>query len=66
MKELVDGGMKNEGWNISDQELRRAIKMMKENKATDESGIIAEYLKALGERDVHTLRMLLNEVLSGG
>ena len=29
MKELVDGGMKNEGWNISDQELRRAIKMMK-------------------------------------
>ena len=66
MKELVDEGMKNEGWNISDQELRRAIKMMKENKATDESGMIAEYLKALGERDVHNLRMLLNEVLSGG
>ena len=39
---------------------------MKENEATDESGMIAEYLKALGERDVHNLRMLLNEVLSGG
>ena len=39
---------------------------MKENKATDESGMIAECLKALGERDVHNLRMLLNEVLGGG
>ena len=42
------------------------IKMMKENKATDESGMIAEYLKAMGERDVHNLSMLLNDVLSGG
>ena len=42
-------GYENEGWNISDQELRRAIKMTKGNKATDESGMIAEYLKALGE-----------------
>ena len=33
MKELVDGGMKNEVWNISEEELRRAINMMKENKA---------------------------------
>ena len=57
--------MKNEGWNISEQELRRAIKMMKENKATDASGMIAEYLKALVDQDVHNLRMLLNEVLSG-
>ena len=40
--------------------------MMKDDKATDESGMIAEYVKALGERDVHTLRMLWNEVLSGG
>ena len=61
---LENAGMKNEGWNISAQELRRVIKMMKENKATDESGMIAEYLKALGEQDVHNLRMLLNEVLS--
>ena len=35
---------------------------MKENKSTDDSGIIAECLKALGERDVQNLRMLLNEV----
>ena len=27
------------------------------------SSVIAEYLKVLGERDVHNLRMLLNEVL---
>ena len=40
---FMSGGMKNERWNISEQELRRAIKMMKENKATDESGMIAEY-----------------------
>ena len=31
-----------------------------------ESGMIAEYLKVLGERDVHNLRILLNEVLIGG
>ena len=42
MEELVDRGMKNEGWNVSDQELRRAIKMMKSNMATEESGMIAE------------------------
>ena len=42
--------------------------MMKEDKATDNNnnGMIAEYVKALGEWDVHNLRMLLNEVLSGG
>ena len=64
MKECVDGSMKNEVWNIREQELRKAIKMMKENKATDKSGIIAE--KVLEERDVQNLRMLLNEVLNGG
>ena len=40
--------------------------MVKENKATDEIGMIAEYSKALGERDLHNLRMLFNEGLSGG
>ena len=36
-------------------------------KITQQMGaMISEYLKALGERDVHNLRMLLNEVLSGG
>ena len=47
-KELVDGDMKNEGWSINDQDLKSAIKLMKENKATDESGMIAEYIKAIG------------------
>ena len=28
--------------------------------------MISEYLKTLGERDVHTLRMLLNEMHKGG
>ena len=50
-KELLDGGMKNEVWSINEQDLKRAIKLMKENKATDESGMIAEYIKALGEQD---------------
>ena len=58
MKELVDGGMNNEVWHISEHE--RAINMMKENKATHESGMRTEYLKSLGEPDVQTLRLLLN------
>ena len=41
MKDNVDGGMENEGWNVNDQELRRVINMMKENKATDEIGMVA-------------------------
>ena len=32
------------------QDLKSAIKLMKENKSTDESGMIAEYIKALGEQ----------------
>ena len=38
---------------------------MKVNKATDESGMIAEYIKALGEQDLKNLRVLMNDVLSG-
>ena len=64
-KELVDGGMKKEVWSINDQDLKRAIKLMKVNKATDESGMIAEYIKALGEQDLKNLRVLMNDVLSG-
>ena len=33
---------------------------MKENKATYESGMIAEYIKALGDQDLNTLMRLLN------
>ena len=39
---------------------------MKENKATDESGMIAEYVKVLGDQDLNNLRRLLNDVLMGG
>ena len=39
-----------EMWNevryICEKELKGAIKLLKENKATDESGMIAEYMKA--------------------
>ena len=50
-KELVGGRMKKEVWSINDQDLKRAIKLMKVSKTTDESGMIAEYIKALGEQD---------------
>ena len=38
-KELVDGGMKKEVLSINDQYLKRAIKLMKENKATYERSV---------------------------
>ena len=50
-QELVYGGKKNEVWSINDQDLKRAIKLMKENMAIEESGMIIEYIKALGEQD---------------
>ena len=37
-----------------------AIKKMKKNKSTDESGVIAEYLKALEVEEVEKLRDLMN------
>ena len=37
-----------------------AIKKMKENKAADESGVIAEYMKALEVEEVEKLRGLMN------
>ena len=36
------------------------------NKATCESGMIAEYLKAIGDQDLNNLRMLLIVVLMRG
>ena len=39
---------------------------MKENKATYESGMIAEYIKALEDQDLNNLRRLLNDVLMEG
>ena len=38
---------------------------MKKNKATDESGMIAEYIKALGEQGLKNLRVFMNDMLSG-
>ena len=52
--------------HISMTELENAIKDMKEKKATDESGLIAEYLKALKDGSKEELRMLLNDVIDGG
>ena len=39
---------------------------MKENKVTDESGMIAEYVKALWDMDLNNLMRLLNDVLMEG
>ena len=64
-KERVDCGMKNQVRSINDRDLKRAIKSMKENKASDESGMMVEYIKALGEQDLKNLRVFMNDVLSG-
>ena len=39
---------------------------MNENKSTDRSGMIAEYIKALGDKDLNNLRGMLNYVFMGG
>ena len=54
--------MTSEGQIFSQEEMSVAIKKMKENKAADESGVIAEYLKAL---EVEKLRGLINGILNG-
>ena len=54
-KGIVDGGMKNRGF-INEKELK-TIKLLKENKATDESGMISEYVKSLGDQDLNNLMM---------
>ena len=61
-KEMIGKGMTNEGQIFSHQEMSVAIKKMKENTAADKSGVIAQYLKALG---VEKLRGLMNEILNG-
>ena len=57
--------MTSEGQIFSQQEMSVAIKKMKENKAADESGVIAEYLKALEVEEVEKLRGLMNGILNG-
>ena len=58
-KEMIGNGMTSEGQIFSQQEMSVAIKKMKENKAADESGVIAEYLKAL---EVEKLKGLMNGI----
>ena len=64
-KEMIGNGMTSEGQIFSKQEMSVAIKKMKENTAADESGVIAEYLKALEVEDVEKLRGLMNVMLNG-
>ena len=64
-KEMIGNGMTSEGQIFSQQEMSVAIKKMKENKAADESGVIAEYLKTLEVEDVEKLRGLMNGILYG-
>ena len=64
-KEMIGNGMTSEGQIFSQQEMSVAIKKMKDNKAADESGVIAEYLKALEVEEVEKLRGLMNGILNG-
>ena len=49
----------------NDQDLKRAITLMKENKATNKCGMIVDYMKAQREQDLKNLRVLMNDGLSG-
>ena len=64
-KEKIGKGMTSEEQIFSQQEMSVAIKKMKYNKAADESGVIAEYLKALELEEVDKLRGLMNGILNG-
>ena len=46
-KEMIGKGMTSEGQIFSQQEMSVARKKIKGNKSADESGVAAEYLKAL-------------------
>ena len=57
--------MTREGQIFSQQEMSVEIKKMKENKAADESEVIAEYLKALEVEELEKQRDMMNEILNG-
>ena len=64
-KEMIGKGMTSEGQICIQQEMSVAIKKMKENKAADESGVIAKYLKTLEVEEVEKLRDMTNRILNG-
>ena len=50
-KEKIQNGMMYGGGEISKDELNGAIVKLKRDKAADDSGMIAEYVKALSETE---------------
>ena len=64
-KEMIGNGMVCEEQPFSLQEMRFAIKKMKENKAMDLSVVIAEYMEVLEVEDEEKLRGLMNGILNG-
>ena len=54
----------DEGWNVTGQELRTAIKAMKNGKATGEDGIPVELIKSAGRAAETRLLDILNTVFS--
>ena len=64
-KEMIGKGMTSERKIFSRQKMSVAIKKMKENKGAYESGVIAEYLKALEVEQIDKLRGLMNGILNG-
>ena len=60
-KQMIGNGMTSEGQLFSQQEMSVAIKKMKENKAADECGVTAEYLKTLKVEEVGEIRGLMME-----
>ena len=58
-REMIGMGTTSEGHIFSQQEMSVAI-----NKMKDESGVIAEYLKALEVEEVEKLRGLMNGILN--
>ena len=65
-KLMVNGQMKFGDEHITMKELDCTINSMKEKKATHESGLIAQYLKALKDVSREELQVLLNDVINGG
>ena len=61
-KEMIGKGMTSEGPIFSQQEMSVAIKKMKENKAADESEVIAEYLKAMEVEEIEKIRGLMTGI----